>query len=286
MRFKPAFLLPVLLLAISAVTQAQTLRHLQALTHARTQTQAQVATGAGTALKIRPNTTDCAVTFDNALPKFCVTQNGNIEDFEFPDGFNQIFTEGYGICDETATETSYFDVGTRDSGNWLPGVITAGGANNKLPLTITRNTADGIWTITQTFTRNTMDEYVKAQITLKNNTAVTRFVEITRYVDIDADEISADNFFQGISNSAFGFLSLNENFPNHGLLVHALASPHNYFGFNVPAGDVDPCNFTNNDVINPTNGDEAVMYMWIPNGGTGVVPAKKSIKFVLEYRAM
>jgi len=267
MSFKPAALLPIVLLAISALTHAQT------------------KTGAKAANQIRPDTSTCTVTFDNALPRFCVTQNGNIEDFEFPDGINQIFTEGYGICDDTTTETSYFDVGTRDSGNWLPGVITAGGANNKLPLTIKRTTADGVWTLTQTFNRSTMDEYVKVQITLKNNTAVTRFIEVTRYVDVDADGITADNFFQGVSNSAFGFLSLSEAFPNHGLLMHALASPHNYFGFNVASGDVDPCGFSDNDPVNPTVGDEAVMYMWIPSG-SGAVPARKSVTFVLEYRAM
>jgi hypothetical protein len=120
---------------------------------------------------------------------------------------------------------------------------------------------------------------------LKNNTAVARQVYMTRYVDIDADGIAADNFFQGDSNSGFGFLSLNENFPNHGLMLHTLASPDSYFGYNVRSGDVNPCNFVANDTVVSTNGDEAVMYTWAPNGSFQI-PAKKSIKVVLEYRAM
>ncbi|HWZ84311.1 MAG TPA: hypothetical protein VNW47_16905 [Terriglobales bacterium] len=267
MSLKPASLIFTVILVISALAQAQT------------------RAGAKGAIKIKPNTTDCLATFNNALPSFCVTQNGNIENFEFPAGKSQIFTEGYGICDETTTVTSYFDDGRTDSGNWLPAVVTAGGGNNRLPLTITRTTSDGIWTLTQTFTRNTADEYVKVQITLKNNTAVARELFMTRYVDIDADGIASDNFFQGDSNSAFGFLSLNENFPNHGLMLHTLASPHSFFGYNVGSGDVDPCNFTPNDTVLSTNGDEAVMYTWSPNGSFSI-GAKKSIKVVLEYSAM
>jgi len=247
--------------------------------------QGQTKAGAKGAIKIKPDASDCLATFNNALPHFCVTQNGNIENFEFPAGTSQIYTEGYGICDETTDITSYFDIGRGDSGNWLPAIVTAGGANNKLPLTIVRTTSDGIWTITQTFTRNPGDEYVKVQIILKNNTAVTRELFMTRYVDIDADGIASDNFFQGDANSAFGFLSLNEHFPNHGLMLHAIGSPHNYFGYTVGAGDADPCNFTPNDVVGSTNGDEAVMYTWAPNGSFSI-PAKKSIKVNLEYRAM
>jgi hypothetical protein len=267
MSLKPASLIFTVILVISALAQAQT------------------KAGTKGPIKIKPSTASCLATFNNALPDFCVTQNGNIGTFEFPAGTSQIFTEGYGICDDTTNPTSYFDIGTGDSGNWLPAVVTAGGGNNKLPLTIVRTTSDGIWTLTQTFTRNTADEYVKVQITLKNNTAVTRGVFMTRYVDIDADGIATNNFFQGDSNSAFGFLSLNENFPNHGLMLHAIASPHNFFGFNVVSGDANPCNFTSNDTVGSTNGDEAVMYMWGPNGSF-TIGAKQSIKVVLEYRAM
>src|ERR1700675_2339127 len=135
MSIKSTSLIIFVMSAISAVAQPQLHAH-RAAAHGN---------------KVRAATADCQVTFDNALPHFCVTANGNIENFEFPSGFFQIFTEGYGICDETTTTTSYYDVGTGDSENWQNAVITAGGNNNKLPLTIKRTTSDGVWTLTQTF---------------------------------------------------------------------------------------------------------------------------------------
>ena len=42
--------------------------------------------------KVRTADVECAVNFNKSLPNFCVTGNGNIEEFEFPATFFQIFT--------------------------------------------------------------------------------------------------------------------------------------------------------------------------------------------------
>jgi hypothetical protein len=227
----------------------------------------------------------CYATFNTALPNFCVTQNGNIENFLYPAGVSQIFTDGYGVCDATFSNTSYYDVGVADTGNWQNSIITEPGGANTLPLTIKRTTSDGIWTITQVFSRNTADAYVKVAITLKNNTAIGRTAWMTRYVDIDADGFASTNWFDGTVDSGWGYNAESAAYPNHGLTIRSNPSVHNLFGFSAPSGVYDPCGFVNNPMGTPTQGDEAVIYLWAPNGNSSV-PAGKSITVTLEYRPM
>ena len=259
-------LITIALLAISAFTQAQ---------------QASAPTK-----RAAFNSTNlCSATFNTALPNFCVTENGNIENFYYPAGYSQIFTDGYGVCDFTApSSVSYYDVGTADSGNWQASVVTEPGGANTFPFTIKRTTSDGIWTITQAFSRNTVDAYVKVVITLKNNTAVARYVNMTRYVDIDADG-EPSNYFDGSSDSGWGYNSAGAAFPNHGLSIRSNHSIHNFFGYNTYWENYDPCNFHSNPSSAPTQGDEAVMYVWSPSGN-GFIGAGKSISVTLEYRPM
>jgi hypothetical protein len=235
-----------------------------------------------------PASSSCYAEFGQALPSFCVTANGNIEAFYYPNSVSQIYTDGYGVCDFTgSSNVSYYDVGVADSGNWQSPVITEPGGANTFPLTIKRTTSDGVWTITQAYSRNAADAYVKVQITLKNDTAVTRYVQMTRYVDIDADGDPEHNYFDGDSNSGWGYESSNAKFPNHGLTIRSAASAHNWFGYNVPSGDYDPCTTVSNANATgtPFYGDEAVAYLWTPNGGSYIL-AGKSIAVTLEYRPM
>lgn len=234
----------------------------------------------------RPETTSCYATFNTALPNFCVTENGNIENFYYPAGYSQIYTDGYGVCDYTSgSPVSYLDIAVTATGNWQASAVKEPGGANTFPLTITRTSSDGIWTITQVFSRSTADAYVKVEITLKNNTAVARTLLLTRYVDIDADGNPATNYFDGDINSGWGYQSAAASYPNHGLTIRANQSVHNFFGYNVPLGSYDPCNFSANSVGTPTYGDEAVLYIFTPNGNS-VIPAEKSITVTLEYRPM
>ena len=235
------------LLAVSAFAQSRT----------KAEIKAEMAANA---------TTSCIANFNTALPNFCVTQNGNIENFFFPAGFSQIFTDGYGICDFTTTDTSYYDDGDQESGNWLNPVISEPNGPNTFPLTITRTTADGIWTLKQSFSRNTTDAYVKVIMTWTNNTAVRRLAFFTRYVDIDADGNITDpdkNFFDSSANSGWGYAPAIVG-SSHGLTVRSNQSNNNFFGFATSftrtlGGNHDPCQFTANPT--PMQGDQAVMYV-------------------------
>ena len=117
---------------------------------------------AGMPDEVSPDATQtCQSTFTSGsvstLLKFCVTVNGNITQLESPQNIEFIshggFAEGYGVCDSTAGK-AYFDYATNDTGNWNAPVRTQPGGANTFPLKIVRTTADGIWTLTQNFSRN------------------------------------------------------------------------------------------------------------------------------------
>jgi hypothetical protein len=110
------------------------------------------------------------------------------------------------------------------------------------------------------------------------NTALPNFC-------VTADASPATNYFDGTINSAWGYQSAAVSYPNHGLTIRANQSVHNFFGYNVPLGSYDPCDFSPNSVGSPTYGDEAVLYMFTPNGNS-VIPTEKSITVTLEYRPM
>jgi hypothetical protein len=245
--------------------------------------QAQQAAASKTKAALTPGILYCYATFNTALPNFCVTENGNIQNFFYPAGKSQIYADGYGVCDETAG-VSYYDDGAEASGNWRSPVVTEPGGANTFPLTITRTTSDGIWTITQAFSRNTADAYVKVVMTFKNNTGVSRSAWMTRYVDIDADQYSGSNWFDSSANSGWGYQP-STNYPNHGLTIRSNQSVHNFFGYHTPYTNYDPCSNSLNNMGGPTQGDEAVVYKWNPNGNF-TVPAEGSITVTLEYRPM
>ena len=118
---------------------------------------------------LSPAATDiCASTFTSGsgqtFLKFCVTVNGNITQLESPSGTEFIregsFAEGYGVCDVNANKQYYDYADGGDSGNWGAPVITQPGGANTFPLTIKRTTTDGLFTLTQLFSRNSAEHIV------------------------------------------------------------------------------------------------------------------------------
>jgi len=132
--------------------------------------------------------------------------------------------------------------------------------------------------------RNPTDAYVKLVMTLKNNTAVARYAWMTRYVDIDADQNGGSNWFDSSFDSGWGYQP-STSYPNHGLTIRSKESPHNFFGYHTPYSNYDPCSNSLNNTGGPTQGDQAVVYEWDPNGTFTMGPGQ-SITVTLEYRPM
>lgn len=116
--------------------------------------------------------TDCAFTFTSGgtatvkYLQYCVTVNGNIVEFQSPLGAEHIRVgtvgDGYSLCDFGAGEVGYHDYagfGDVDTGTGWAAPVTV--SQTATMVKIARSTADGRWTLTQTFTQSASDASVK-----------------------------------------------------------------------------------------------------------------------------
>lgn len=227
----------------------------------------------------------CAFTFisgaNNTFLKYCVTANGNVTQFQTPAGHEHIAVgkrgEGYGICD-VASNVAYDDYADfGDSGNWNAATVVN---ETVTSVKIARTTADGRWTLTQTFTQvGGPVPSVRITMALKNNTNVAREAILLRYADVDADGTLANNL-DGTANNAFGWNSAAGTFSGtFGLLLQNIGNPNVGFaaGFvqNTPRPP-KPCNPIFNQAPGPltaTDGSLVLVYQVnaIPNSGPTTV---------------
>jgi hypothetical protein len=223
----------------------------------------------------------CQSTFTSgsglSYMKFCTTQNGNVAKFESPSTFNQLHQggEGYGLCDVTNGSVGYYDWGVYGDSGWQSATMTQPKGPNTFPLTITRTTADGVWTLEQVFSRNPATPAAKITMTLKNNSAVTRQVYLERFGDVDADGTSV-NVFDTTGTSAFGrsvFGLMLKNLTLEGMSLG---------GRIVEPGTTNPCNTTLVSI--PFKGNASTLLLWAFYGGKSIAP-QQSKTVTLEYRA-
>lgn len=217
---------------------------------------------------------------DNTFLSYCVTVNGNVLGVQTPIGRQHIFGgEGYGICDFNSN-TEYFDYGAGgDTPNWNPPVLLSQAANS---VKIARTTSDGIWTFTQTITQVPSTSSVKVMMTVKNNTAVDREVQLSRFADIDADGTTL-NTVDATINDAMIYESVGRGVPYGLALQNVGTSPFTYLGYvrNTSAA-LSPCNPFTNKVLGPvidTDGTAVMTYV-VP------VPARGSKTVTVSYRGL
>jgi len=229
-------------------------------------------------------TTTCKLTFTSGsgpnFLKFCVTLNGNVVQLTSPKGSEHIregtILEGYSICD-FGSLTRYYDFAAADSGNWQPAIVTG----VTLPLTVKRTTSDGIYSLTQVFSRNTVDPAVIVAMTLKNNTAASHDFALVRYADIDANNANGGtfkNFFDFDHQSAWGY---NNGFNLFGVMLYSVPTGQPHFAFVQNTADFpDSCNpVANLPATTPFFGDGSVAIDW-----NGTLGAHKAITVSGEYR--
>jgi len=201
-----------------------------------------------------PQATDvCSFNFssgaDNTFVSYCVTVNGNVLQVVTPAGHQQIFgREGYGICDINANK-EYFDYAdTGDSPNWNSPVVLSTSATK---VKIARTTSDGIWTLTQTIMKVATTSSIKVTMTLKNNTAVSREVQLSRFADIDENGFT-HNTIDATLNSAMIYNSVGRGDPFGLALQNIGTSPFTYLGFvRNTAAPLAPCTPFTNQAIGP-----------------------------------
>jgi hypothetical protein len=243
---------------------------------------------------LAPSTATCSFTFTvpgklNSFLSYCVTVNGNIVSLQSPSGFDQIAqggaAEGYGVCD-ISTGVSYFDWAYTDSGTWGAPVLLL---NNATLVKIARTTTDGLWTLTQTITKQAgVQPFAKITMQLKNNTAITKLAYLVRYADIDpaASPFTDTNFAESFDSSqygAWGYAALNNSLgeASLGVMLEEIGQPNVPYGFegiaqNTSAGP-NPCNPGANYAGYQASVDGSVELLWVLQLGaqkTGTVNAK------------
>jgi hypothetical protein len=165
----------------------------------------------------------------------CVSQHGNLVKFEAPAGVDHIgplnaFKDGYAICTgnlPTIPNVSHgYDTGGFEAGFGAATIIQPNGPNT-LPLTITRDTTNGIFSLTQKFSRDPNEQDWTITMTLKNLSSVAQqAVKLQRAFEGDADNNTLTNSFFGRTlNSVFEWVdqpSAGAPAAGRGLMLTAL----------------------------------------------------------------
>jgi hypothetical protein len=230
---------------------------------------------------VNPNATQtCTYTFTSGSGatylQFCVTVNGNIVEFNSPQGVEQLSQggalEGYGICD-TSTMVGYYDYAYTDSGNWNPPTTVTHTATE---VKIERTTSDGAWTLTQTIVPVPgTNPYAKITMALKNNSGVTKLAYLLRYGNADPDAAgSSGNYYEnydGSNDSAWGnsdYSSTNGS-TAYGLMLQNVGNlsptsvPYGRYGFAITGLDGPaPCNSTANMASPITEAEGSIVYFY------------------------
>ena len=143
----------------------------------------------------------------------CVSQHGNLVKFEAPAGVDHIgpqnlFKDGYAVCTgnlPTTPNVSHgYDTGGVEAGFGAATVIQPNGPNT-LPLTIVRDTTNGIFSLTQKFSRDANEQDWTITMVLKNLSAIPQeAVKLQRAYEGDADNNTITNSYFGRTlNSVF-----------------------------------------------------------------------------------
>ena len=241
-----------------------------------------------------PSTTTCSYSFTvpgllNSYLSYCVTVNGNIVSLQSPNGFDQLAqggaAEGYGVCD-ISTGVSYYDWATFDSGTWSAPVLLS---NTPTAVKIARTTTDGLWTLTQTITKQAgVQPFAKVTMALKNNTGITKLAYLVRYADVDParSPFTDTSFLESFDSSqygAWGYGSLTNSVgaPSLGLMLEEIGQPNVPYGFEGIAqntsGAPNACNPTANYAGYQASVDGSVELFWVLQLAaqkTGTVNAK------------
>jgi hypothetical protein len=136
----------------------------------------------------------------------CISSHGNLVQFTSPTEHIRVGTigEGYAVCSNNGAVVHGYDAAFTE-GPWLgdPTIDQPNGPNT-FPLTITRTTIDGVFSVKQKFAMDAKEKDVTITMTLKNISAATvPTVEVSRYVDADVDEDSTPRSVGRLTDSVW-----------------------------------------------------------------------------------
>lgn len=212
--------------------------------------------------------------------KICISAHGNLVRLESA-GEEEIrvgeIGEGYAVCSGAGPTLHGFDAGFDEAG-FGPATITQPAANT-FPLTIKRDTTDGIFRVVQTIDWRPEEREVSITMRIKNlsNTARNN-VRLIRYFDGDMNGTAGNDDYQGTTYSAYAF---EHGFPYSVLSLTGLTAGVPFVaGGSLPRAFWDPhdCNPSPFE-DNPGDGVGWVTY------NVGTIGAGQSTSVDLVYRA-
>ncbi len=110
-----------------------------------------------------------------------------------------------------------YDAGLDESG-FGPATVIQPGGEGTFPLSIVRKTTDGVFQLTQAFTRDTGEQDFTVAMTVKNLSAASvSAVKLTRYFNGDIDNTGADDLYGRTLDTVWG----TQGAAGHGLGLFA-----------------------------------------------------------------
>lgn len=173
------------------------------------------------------------------LMNICISDHGNLVKFESPAGFQQIgqlntIRDGYALCSGNlptfANVPHGYDLGGIESGFGPPTIIQPNGANT-FPLTIIRDTTDGVYRLKQAFSATSLHKELTINMTVTRlstancTSAGCPPVRLNRHFEGDVDNNTGPNsYFARTKDSVYEWV---ENIPidrpeGHGLMLENL----------------------------------------------------------------
>src|SRR5262245_9518686 len=174
----------------------------------------------------------------------CVTDTGNVRKFETVSGIDHFAApnsgDSYTICDNESGHT-----GSRAWSRWGVEEFNFSYPTTHAPHANVRKTADGRYTLTQTFVRDATQKQLTVRMTLRNNgPGPVTGVHLQRAADINASGTTSSDVFLKSNDSIAAIDAGTER----GMLMSGLVSPDvSYYATVRPYGvfdanDVDRCN--------------------------------------------
>jgi hypothetical protein len=155
----------------------------------------------------------------------CLSSEGNVVNYVAPAGFNHMIGyEGYQIC--APGGANYYDAGNSGSSvapfHWNAAAVNQPNGPGKFPVTITRQTADGLWLLTQKFAMDKKEQDLAITMTLKRLVSpIGAPVYLGRWSDLNTDNDIGDEIVDK-SDDSIWHRDGNANPTHHAMVLTAL----------------------------------------------------------------
>lgn len=126
--------------------------------------------------------------------RLCISDDGVITSLQGPAGVEHLVSEGYALCSASGATVHGYDAGDTEAGLGAPAIEQPNGPGT-FPITITRDTTDGVFRLTMVFTRRTLRQDNEIHMRVTNlSGAPVEAVWVSRFADVNASGAASNRF--------------------------------------------------------------------------------------------